>query len=198
MSGFCVTSTSITALSHFCGACQCNAGRTLVTVMSNESRCAVVSPDASKTVASVRSNSPRTKMRPLSSTVPKRPGSSPSAPAPFCAPRFCLALAERRRRDDLRGWRRQLGEGCGVASAAGDAGGRASCSPRDRGVVAWRRKRSGRRRGRRRRRSGHGRRGGCGRCGRRGRQGRSNARKTPRHDRDPGESGRCDHWLGPG
>ena len=46
MSGFCVSSTSITALSHFCGACQRSAGRTLATVMSNASRSPIASaPD---------------------------------------------------------------------------------------------------------------------------------------------------------
>ena len=89
MSGFCVNSTSITALSHFCGACQCSAGRTLVSVMSKASRLPLASPpDESTTVTLVCATSPRTKMRPLSSTVPKRPPSSPSVPCPFCASRF--------------------------------------------------------------------------------------------------------------
>ena len=184
MSGFCVTSTSITALSHFCGACQCSAGRTLATAMSNESRSAVVRRpiDASKTVTFVRSNSPRTKMRPLSSTVPKRPASSPSAPAPFCAPRFLFLRLPNGAgvtiSADVGG---ELGGGTGdvttgTSPAAGGGGGTASAALPLRHLgagVGCRRRRGVRRR-------------------------RRTERVPPRDDRDPGDCGRGDHRLGPG
>ena len=158
MSGFCVTSTSITALSHFCGACQCSDGRTLVTVMSNESRCAVV--EARRRRRRVDDGDVRAQQLPededaaleldgpeAARVLAVRPG------AVLRVALLVLALAERRRRDDLRGWRRQLGRGMWRRVRSGRRRRQGFVLPLHRGVVAWGRKRSGRRRGRRGRRS---------------------------------------------